>query len=416
MMAAPSSGEDRRDSYSARCARLLDLNRRAAKAAMDEFRSEQYQRRTQRQTLERGLLMEGLEAGRAAVHRGAPTASEPPVRDRLARMIAPVGGGATIGVSSPSPQVGRGYLQVPATPPPSAREVQERESRRHAFLRQGVATGGSVLKAPRPATLGRRSAAYASPTSGLPVEPDMVAVRRRLSPISGDDAADSSSPSISPSGSVSSSPRVKPMLTNADGRQVYIDVAEPMELPSSSDEDENEDMSQDNQTNGMEAEAARGLVLEQPWEVLEEVDGDRSGSSDISSPGMFGEGERALYSLYMDSISGTDTFIPGSDEGEDQYGDLDWLQGQLNELCESEPAQEEEVAAALASVDALDLRHRGQKAKDGGLPWSVEPGSGCAQDETGATQVDHKSSVESVWRSIGRPKTRQVRVPLAARY
>lgn len=372
---------------------------------MDDFRSEQHDRAQRRREQSRGLQ------GRVAWPRGAAAAidrslaSEQPVCDRLARMIAPTGGGATIAVTSPQGRKLQASGAPPtATPSPSAREIQERESRRHAFLRQGVATGGSVLKAPRSSNLG--GAAYASSTCG----PDLAAVRRRLSPISGDDSADSSSPSGSPSGS----PRVKPMLTAADGRQVYIDVADPMELPSSSDEDEGDDMSdQDSWTNSVDAEAARGLVLDKPWEVLE-VDADGSSSDDISSPGMFGEGERALYSLYMDSISGTDIFIPSSDEGEEASpGQLDWLEGQLDELRESGQKQQEEVAAALASVHALDSREPGRRIADG-LPWSVvEPG--CAQDEASAIQVDHKSGAESVWRSLGRPPTQQVRASLAAR-
>ena len=113
--------------YSARCRWLLELNREAAALAMAAYRAEQRDR-------------EGCREADRDRHSGG--------RDRLARMIAPSGGGATIAVSHRERQRGA----PPSTPPPSARELQERESRRFAFLRQGVATGGSVLKAPRPST------------------------------------------------------------------------------------------------------------------------------------------------------------------------------------------------------------------------------------------------------------------------
>ena len=83
--------------------------------------------------------------------------------------------------------------------------------------------------------------------------------------------------------------------------------------------------------------------------------------------------------------------------------DLDWLQGQLNELRESEQKQEEDVAAALASVAALGAQQQGQKqGRAGGLPWSS--GEAYAGE---ASSI--KSNVESVWRSVGRPATQPVR-------
>ena len=288
-----------------RAAAILDANIEAAAAAMASYQLQRYAR-AQREADTRARRA-ALRGGAAAQHRPA---SGEQARDRLARMIAPGGGSVTIGVGSPAAQATACDLPStpPATPPPSAREVQERESRRHAFLRQGVATGGSVLKAARPATLGR-AAAYA--------EPDQGNVRRRLSPISGGDSALSS-----PSGSPVGSPRVKPMLTTADGRQVYIDADEPMEVPSSSEDGEDgserQEGDQSQNASAVDAEAARGLVLEEPWEVLGDTEGVGAGSSssEMSSPGMFGEGERALYSLYMDAISRTDTIeLVDGDEG-----------------------------------------------------------------------------------------------------
>ena len=298
--------------YSARCRWLLELNREAAAVAMAAYRAEQRDREGRR------------EADRDR-HSGG--------RDRLARMIAPSGGGPTVAVSHRERQRGA----PPSTPPPSARELQERESRRLAFLRQGVATGGSVLKAPRPSTHRNTETATESDRE-REGGTELGAVWRRLSEArvqretEGDrgrqrEDGDSSSPAASP--------RVKPLLTTADGREVYIDVGEPMELPSSSE------------------------------------DSQADGSSELSSPGMFGEGERALYSLYMDSISAADTFLPssGDDSGDDSGEDRGAV------WTERETGRETE-----------------RQARGAGLPWSE--------------QVPVKSSVESLWRSLNRPPTK----------
>lgn len=296
---------------SARAAAILDANIEAAAAAMAKVQVERYARAQRQQA-------------RADDHCGGQRAS---ARDRLARMIAPGGGGVTVRLSSSEQGVCARGSTPPATPPPSAREIQERESRRHAFLHKGVATGGSILKAARrPATLGR-AATYAQLTGGAE-ELEFNALRRRL--IGGDGSA-SSSPSSSPA----SSPRVKPMLTTADGRQVYI-AAEPLEVPSSSDEGDDG--------------TTRGLVLDEPWEVLDE-DGDGaaagSGSSEMSSPGMFGEGERALYSLYMEAISHTDTSGTGSNTGEEE-------QEQGVERSQEQTGQESTVLLQQDDTLAMD--------------------------------------------------------------
>ena len=175
---------------SERAAAILDAHIEAAAAAMARFQIERYSRQ------------------RAQPHHGHGSGGgSEQARDRLARMIAP--GGSHVEYSPPRPAAAVGQSAAreppPSTPPPTAREVRARESRRQAFLSQGVATGGSVLKAPRPAGLGRAASYLMSPVDEgggdetqaqlleQQEELEMSGVRRRLAPNSSGGATGGSS-------------------------------------------------------------------------------------------------------------------------------------------------------------------------------------------------------------------------------
>ena len=226
---------------SERAAAILDVNIEAAASALARIHIARYD--AQRARAEQARQAAAAGCGGATVRREQ-------TQDRLSRMIAP--GGSSL----MNPAVGNvsAAAAVPMTPPPTAGEVKARESRRSAFLDEGEATGGSVLKAARPTDRRRAAAAaFARSSSAEDHEPPFTAdwameLQHRHfnlklpSPAGSPTAATasaatwtrSSSPRSSSSASVSpaGSPRVQPMLTTIGGKMVYI-AAEPMDLPSS---------------------------------------------------------------------------------------------------------------------------------------------------------------------------------------
>ena len=147
-------------------------------------------------------------------------------------------------------------------PGPTRRELAEREARRRTFLHTASQT---LDRAERTA-----GTAQSDDPAGLPRQASTAAAARAAG--------------MAEWGTLAS-PRVPRMLTTSTGELVYSD--EPLERVSSSDDAD---------------------------------DFEEEMHSSESSPAMFGEGERALYSLYMDAISRQSGSSQEGDDDTYEYG------------------------------------------------------------------------------------------------